>query len=168
MFLSNSTPTHKQVRTAQQILGAPYEGAGARASTTASSLRQTPWRRSARFHNSAARQQTPECFWVLVITGGKATGAAQGRQSTAALGAKTRARSAGFHNSSARQQRPKSDGAPERGLPRRAHAAGPGPLPLAKSQTTPTSATLAKNRRGFASTRKGDAFDCKNSTQQKV
>ena len=144
VFLSNSTPTHKQVRTAQQIMGAPYEGARAK------------------------RRQQPKCFWVLVITGGEATDAAQGRQSTAALGAKTRARSAGFHNSSARQQRPKSDGAPERGLPRRAHAAGPGPLPLAKSQTTPTSATLAKNRRGFASTRKGDAFDCKNSTPQKV
>ena len=91
-LLSNSTPTHKQVRTAQKILGAPYEGAGARATRTA--LRVT---------------STPECFWVLEFTGGKATGAAPDRQQAALLGAKTRAtercsRSASILNSPSLQQ----------------------------------------------------------------
>ncbi len=92
VFLSNSTPTHKQVRTAQRILGAPYEGAGARATRTA--LRVT---------------DAPECFWAHELTGGKATGAAPDRQRAALLGAKTRAtercsRSASIHNSPSLQR----------------------------------------------------------------
>ncbi len=87
---------------------------------------------------------------------GRRSAAAGARASTTAL----------RYNSPSLQQGPKSDGAPERGHPRRAQRRGARSTTLARSQTTPTSA--GKRRRGFASTRKGDAFDCKKEHSESL